>query len=335
MAKRQTGELVNRQTGRKEAPMSKSRSGLLWFGSRLVLAAFLVALFWYLLPSLRAGQVSSGIAHVPSRAGQVSSNTEEVWEKKYQQAHQARSTDEDLAIRMFRDVADHAGPDLASRALLQISIIYRQSLMEPRKALETLEEFNRLSGVSQHRSYAESVRVRTHLKSALGVIDALEKALPPPPDAPGTTATLMAIGDAYRQKLETPNYAFRFYDRAYTASSKTLDVACYLRGHCKMDLAEYTEAVPIFEDFIRRFPKSYLHPSAIDLLYRCKYLHVFHVEIASQRNREAAKLIREIDEALAAYPKLDPVVRQYLRNYQRLTKNLLPVSPPVRQSTGP
>ena len=315
--------------------MSKSHSRRLRYGSRLVLAALLIAMFCLPVPSSRAGQVSSGTARVSSRADQVSSNTQEVWEKKYQQAHQARSTDEELSIRLFRDVADHAGPDLASRALLQISIIYRQSLMEPRKALETLEEFNRLSGVSQHRSYAESVRVRTHLKSALGEIDALEKALPPPPDAPGTTATLMAIGDAYRQKLDTPNYAFRFYDRAYTASSKTLDVACYLRGHCKMDLAEYTEAVPIFEDFIRRFPKSYLHPSAIDLLYRCKYLHVFHMEIAFQRNREAAKLIREIDQVLAANPKLDPTVRQYLRNYQRLTKSLLPANTPVRQSGGP
>jgi tetratricopeptide (TPR) repeat protein len=329
--------------------MSKSRSRLLWFGSRLVLAALLAVLFWLLLPSLRADQVSSGTARVSSRADQVSSGTarvssradqvssgaEEVWEKKYQQAHQARNADEDLAIRLFRDVADHAGPDLASRALLQISIIYRESLMEPRKALETLEEFNRLSGVSQHRSYAESVRIRTYLKSALDKIDALEKALPPPPDARGTTATLMSIGDLYRQRLNTPNYAFTFYDRAYTASSKTLDMACYLRGHCKMELAEYTQAIPIFEDFIRRFPKSDLHPSAIDLLYRCKYLHVFHMEIAFQRNREAAKLIREIDQALAANPKLDPVIRQYLRNYQRLTKGLLPASPPVRQSGGP
>ena len=315
--------------------MHESRSHRYRLSARLTPAALLIAVFCLPVPSSRAGQVSSGTARVPSGADQVSSGTKDVWEKKYQQAHQARSTDEGLSIRMFRDVADHAGPDLASRALLQISIIYRQSLMEPRKALETLEEFNRLSGVSQHRSYAESVRVRTHLKSALGEIDALEKALPPQPDAPGTTATLMAIGDAYRQKLETPNYAFTFYDRAYTASSKTLDLACYLRGHCKMDLAEYTDAVPIFEDFIRRFPKSYLHPSAIDLLYRCKYLHVFHMEIAFQRNREAAKLIREIDQVLAANPKLDPTVRQYLRNYQRLTKSLLPANTPVRQSGGP
>jgi len=315
--------------------MSKSHSRRLRYGSRLVLAALLIAMFCLPVPSSRAGQVSSGTARVASRADQVSSNTEDAWEKKYQQAHQARSTDEGLSIRMFRDVADHAGPDLASRALLQISIIYRESLMEPRKALKVLEEFNSLPGAAQHRSYAESARVRTLLKSALGEIDALEKTLPPPPDARGTTATLMSIGDLYRQRLNTPNCAFTFYDRAYTASSKTLDVACYLRGHCKMDLAEYTQAIPIFEDFIRRFPKSDLHPSAIDLLYRCKYLHVFHMEIAFQRNREAAKLIREIDQALANNPKLDPVIRQYLRNYQRLTEGLLPVRPPVPRSGGP
>jgi tetratricopeptide (TPR) repeat protein len=252
------------------------------------------------------------------------------WDAMYSQAHQYRDISPAITAALFRQVADNAEPELATRALLQLGNLYRIGMMEPRKALGVYEELAKRPNIKQHPGFADAERTHQSLKTSLAKVDALEAKLSSgtlTAEDKGTTGVLCAIADVYRGPLDTPKYAFEAYKRAFEVTSGTFDMAYYMMGHMKMDEGELAQAVEIFGAFMQRFPKSEWFESAFELYYRCQYLQVFANKNPAAQSFQARELTEKIDKALADYPKVDPIIRTRLQTLQRLMKPMIVETP--------
>jgi hypothetical protein len=253
------------------------------------------------------------------------------WNALYAQAHQYSKISPLITAGLFRQIADNADTELADRALLQLANLQQISMMEPRQALHTYEEFLARLTAKKHPSYSSAATSMQSLKSSLTKIDALEAKLSSgtlTTDDKGTTGVLCSIADIYRGPLDTPKYAFMAYKRAFDLTSGTFDLSYYMMGNMKMDQGELAQAVTIFDDFQQRFPQSNYFESAVDLSYRCQYLQVFYNTNPLAQTTQARELISKIDKALADHPRLDPVIQQRLRILQELMQtNILSQTP--------
>ncbi|MFP4380548.1 MAG: tetratricopeptide repeat protein [Candidatus Sumerlaeia bacterium] len=244
------------------------------------------------------------------------------WEAVYSRAHQMRSQDLDLSMEMFKQVATNAEEPLAGRAILQMALISRMLLMEPRISLEYYEAFESADNAKQHPSYVHAHQNTLNLKRWIGRVDELEEKLLVQDEDVNTTQVLMEIGRIYRESLSSDKYAFDAYKRTYDFSSKKYDVAYYMMGYCKHEMGAYVEATFIFQDFLERFPDSYLSESAIDMLYRSKYLRVYYLESAEEKKKEAKDLAEEMGKFLKENPDLDEGTQVKLKHMLKLLKTM-------------
>lgn len=240
----------------------------------------------------------------------------------YSEAHRVKGADPRLALSLFRSVADQAPEPMAGRALLQMNIVYRMILMEPRLALKTLEEFESTTGSLQHAGYKVAHENLLSLKSNLGRVDDLETKLAALSADESSTEVLMQIANIYRNQLDSEKHGFDAYHRAWKASNEKYDVAYYMMGYCKHEMGELDAALKYFEDFESRFPESYLFTSAIDMRFRTRYLLVFHNSSPKAQKAEAAKLVKDIDKKLVDLKDLHPELRGNLENLKKLLENL-------------